>query len=89
MQAEKMDELKREITLLLEEHGIEQADSFKGKLDSITFIELIVALETRYDIMFETENLLLENYGTLEDICASVLERMEGRGAETEAVQDV
>lgn len=39
-----------------------------GILDSLTILELVNALEDRFDITFEEEDLTLENFQTLETI---------------------
>lgn len=39
-----------------------------GTLDSISILELVNALEDRFDIEFEEDDLTLENFATLETI---------------------
>ncbi len=41
-------------------------------VDSLTFMELLISIENRYDIVFDDERLAIDAYQTLEDLTTYV-----------------
>lgn len=44
--------------------------------DSIDFIHLVVKLEKRFEVFFEDQDLLIDNFNTMAKIKAFIVERM-------------
>ncbi|MDN9010661.1 acyl carrier protein [Brevibacillus laterosporus] len=59
-------------------------DLTKMGLDSMTTIRLIVALEQAFDLEFSEEDLLLENFRTVEKISSLINERQSKKLVYTE-----
>jgi len=48
------------------------------EINSITFIQIIVALESEFDFEFEDEKLLFTEFPTIKDMIDYVINRVEG-----------
>ncbi len=52
-------------------------DSIKDQgMDSIKIVNLIVYIEQHFNIMFEDEEMLIDNFSTVDRITASILGKM-------------
>lgn len=62
----------------LPEPGLSEDSAFKDiSIDSLSFIELIVAIEDRYGIGFDGDELNIYGYGTVGDFVDTVERRIE------------
>ncbi|MDD4036199.1 MAG: phosphopantetheine-binding protein [Bacilli bacterium] len=71
------EEIKNDIVKILTEKGISNIDNFKEEIDSITFIEAIIDIETKFNITFKTEELLLKDYSSIDDIYNNLIKLLE------------
>lgn len=55
----------------------EDADLFDNGLDSVGFINIIIALENEYDIFIDQDDLELDKFSTVKNIRAYIESRME------------
>lgn len=46
-------------------------------VDSINFVEIVVSLEEEFHIIFEDEELLLQNLDTMKKLCAVIAGKVE------------
>lgn len=64
-----MENIKESVLNILAKFDIRDINSFKDEINSITFIEMVVKIEATFDITVEDEYLLIEKFGSLDDIC--------------------
>lgn len=55
----------------------EEANLFDNGLDSVGFINIIIALENEYDIFIDQDDLELDKFSTVKNIRAYIESRME------------
>ncbi|WP_338553236.1 acyl carrier protein [Paenibacillus sp. KS-LC4] len=68
----------KQVLELNEEPGYDTDLSMLG-LDSITTVNLIVALENEFDIIFENDDLVVDYFSTITQIDAIIAEKKGGR----------
>jgi len=55
----------------------EEANLFDNGLDSVGFINIVIALENEYDIFIDQDDLELDKFSTVKNIRAYIQSRME------------
>lgn len=64
-----MNETQKTVLQILNDFEIQNVDSFKDEVNSITFIELIVELETTFDIVVDDEDMLMDKMCSFDKLC--------------------
>lgn len=65
---------------LAEKIDVKLEDKLQGlDINSITFIQIIVALESEFDFEFEDEKLLFTEYPTIKDMVDYIINRTDGK----------
>lgn len=76
MMNENIDKVKKIITSVMEEEIVldDITDNLELYIDSITFIRIIVLIETEYDIEIPDELLLISQMNTIEKMVKAIEE---------------
>lgn len=65
---------------LAEKIDVKLEDKLQGlDINSITFIQIIVALESEFDFEFEDEKLSFTEYPTIKDMVDYIINRTDGK----------
>ena len=73
----KTEEIKEKIYNILSEFNIHDVENFGKEINSIIFIELIVLIETEFDILIADEQLSLDKLGTFDSLKKLVEEQVQ------------
>lgn len=79
-----MIDIEKQVEGILTELEIHNMELFKDEINSITFIKMILQLETTFDIIIEEEYFLIDKMGSLESICQYIEERIGEKNEKTE-----
>jgi acyl carrier protein len=73
----KMNHIEENVLTILQEFDIHNVNSFKEEINSLTFIELIVKIETTFEITVESDYFIMDKMTSITDIC-NYIERRAG-----------
>lgn len=59
--------------------GLEESLTLKYGVDSVRLFDMVVSMEDDFDISFEDDELVLENFDSLVRIAANVREKLEAQ----------
>lgn len=62
-----------------QKNDIKNANLFEYGLDSLKVIELIVQLEAAFGIFIDDDDLLINNFGSISDICVMINKYLEAQ----------
>lgn len=70
------DQILKQIQSILSETSITLDSTLIDTMDSITFIQLVVALENEFNFNFDDEMLIMAKYPTIKEMVEYVLSKI-------------